>query len=91
MILSCFFAALNQMTDPRFRGVLLTGIALTLGLLIGASWLFVWVMSGLVGDSVTLPWIGEITWLDTAIGWGSGLLVAVLSIFLMIPVASAIT
>lgn len=91
MILSCFFAALNQMTDPRFRGVLLTGIALTLGLLIGASWLFVWVMSGLVGDSVNLPWIGQITWLDTAVGWGSGLLVAVLSIFLMVPVASAIT
>ena len=91
MILSAFFAALGQMTDPRFRGVLLSGIGLTLLLLIGASFLFVWVMGGLVGDSASLPLIGEVSWLDDAIGWGSAVLVAVLSMFLMIPVASAIT
>lgn len=91
MILSAFFAALNQITDPRFRRVLLTGVGLTLGLLIVVSILFVWVMGGLVGDSVTLPFIGEVTWLDNAVGVGSALLVAVLSMFLMIPVASAIT
>lgn len=91
MILSSFFAALNQITDPRFRRVLLTGVGLTLGLLIGVSVLFVWGVGALVGDSVTLPLIGEVTWVDNAAGIGSALLVAVLSVFLMIPVASAIT
>lgn len=91
MILSSFFAALGQMTDPRFRRVLLAGIGLSLALLIGASALFVWVIGGLVGDTLILPFLGEVTWVDDAIGWGSAILVAVLSTFLMIPVASAIT
>ena len=91
MILSSFFAALGQMTDPRFRRVLLTGVGLSLALLIGASALFVWVIGGLVGDTLSLPFLGEVTWIDDAIGWGSAILVAVLSTFLMIPVASAIT
>ena len=91
MILSSFFAALSQMTDPRFRSVLLRGIGLTLLLLIGASVLFVWIIGGLVGDSISLPFLGEVTWVDNAVGWGSAVLVAVLSTFLMIPVASAIT
>lgn len=91
MILSSFFAALGQMTDPAFRRVLLTGIGLTLMLLIGVSALFVWVVGALVGDTVTLPLIGDVSWVDNALGWGSVALVSVLSIFLMIPVASAVT
>jgi uncharacterized protein involved in cysteine biosynthesis len=91
MILSSVLAALNQMTDPRFRRVLFTGIGLTLALLIGASVLFVWMLSGLLGDQVTLPFIGEVRWLDDLASWGIGIALAVLSTFLMIPVASAIT
>lgn len=91
MILNAFFAALGQMTDPRFRQVLLLGVALTLALLIAASAGFVWLLGGLVGDQTTLPFIGEVTWLNDLVSWGSALLLAVLSTFLMIPVASAIT
>lgn len=91
MILTAFFAALGQMTDPRFRRVLLLGVALTLALLIAASAGFVWLLGGLVGDQTTLPFIGEVTWLNDLVSWGSALLLAVLSVFLMIPVASAIT
>ncbi len=91
MILSSFFAALRQMTDPRFRNVLLMGIGLTLLLLIGMCFGFVWLVGLLVGDQTTLPLIGEVTWLDDVASWGTGLMVAVLSIFLMVPVASAIT
>ena len=91
MIVDSFFAALGQMTDARFRNVLLTGIALTLALLIGASALFVWLMGGLVGEEASLPLIGEVTWLNDLVSWGAVVVVAVLSIFLMIPVASAIT
>jgi uncharacterized protein involved in cysteine biosynthesis len=91
MIISAFFAALGQMTDPRFRGVLLTGLGLTLALLIGASTGFVWIAGWLVGDAVTIPFLGEVSWVDDLVSWGSIVLVAVLSTFLMIPVASAIT
>jgi uncharacterized protein involved in cysteine biosynthesis len=91
MILNAFFKALGQMTDSRFRGVFLTGIALTLGLLIAASAAFVWLAGWLVGDTVTMPFIGEVTWVDDAVSWGSVPLVILLSTFLMIPVASAIT
>lgn len=79
------------MTDPRFRRVLLTGIGLTLVLLIGFSIIFVWIVGGFVGDQATLPLIGEVTWLDNAVSWGAALVLLVLSVFLMVPVASAIT
>jgi uncharacterized protein involved in cysteine biosynthesis len=79
------------MTDPRFRSVFLTGIVLTLGVLVVASAGFVWLAGWLVGDAVTLPFIGEVRWLDNAVSWGSIVLVAILSTFLMIPVASAVT
>lgn len=91
MIFSAFFAAVSQMTDPRFRGVLLTGIGLTLAVLIGFSVVVVWLLGVLVGDQTTLPLIGEVTWLNDLVGWGSGLALAILSVFLMIPVASAVT
>lgn len=91
MILSSFFAALGQMFDPRFRNVLLTGVALTVLLLVGISVVFVWLIGALIGDAVTIPLIGEVTWIDDAASWGSIVLVLILSIFLMVPVASAIT
>ncbi|MDW3223121.1 MAG: EI24 domain-containing protein [Paracoccaceae bacterium] len=91
MIFNAFFAALGQMTDPRFRRVLLLGIALTLALLIAVSTVFIWLVGSMVGDQTSLPFIGEVTWLNDLVGWGSALLLAVLSTFLMVPVASAIT
>ncbi|WP_299503449.1 EI24 domain-containing protein [uncultured Roseobacter sp.] len=91
MILTAFFAALGQMTDPRFRRVLLIGVALTLALLIAISAVFIWFLGGLVGDQTSLPFIGEVTWLNDLVGWGSAVLLAILSTFLMVPVASAIT
>ncbi|MCV3271411.1 EI24 domain-containing protein [Roseobacter sinensis] len=91
MILTAFFSALGQMTDRRFRRVLLLGLALTLALLIAASAAFVWLISGLVGETTTIWFIGEVSWLQDLVSWGSALLLAVLSSFLMIPVASAIT
>ena len=91
MILSSFFAALGQIGDPRFRRVLLLGLALTIALLIGATSGLVWLIGSLTADSVSVPWMGEITWLDDVVSWGSFFLFFGLSIFLMMPVASAIT
>ena len=91
MILDAFFRSLGQLSDPRFRRVFLTGIALTLLLLIGASAGFVWLIGWVVGDQTTLPLIGEVRWLNDLASWGSAILLALLSVFLMVPVASAIT
>ena len=91
MILTSFFAALSQMTDPRFRRVLITGVGLTILLLIGMSALFIWFVGGMIGDSVSLPFVGEVTWLDEVLTGGSVIAVLALSAILMVPVASAIT
>jgi len=91
MILSSFFAALGQIADPRFRRVLWLGIALTVALLVAATSGFVWLIGTLMAETVDMPWVGEITWLDDIVTWGSFFLFLGLSVFLMIPVASAIT
>lgn len=91
MILSAFFTALGQIADPRFRRVLGLGFALTVALLIAATSGFVWLIGWLTSDGVSVPWIGTITWLGDVITWGSFFLFLGLSVFLMMPVASAIT
>lgn len=91
MIFPSFFAALGQMGDPRFRRVLGLGIILTIALLVGFTSGFVWLINYLTGEAVFFGILGEIQWLKDLISWGSFFLIAFLSIFLMVPVASAIT
>ena len=91
MIFAAFFRALGQMTDPRFRRVLVTGVGLTLALLIGATTGILGLIGWLAGETSTLPLIGEVTWMNDLLGWGGLVLMLVLSVFLMVPVASAIT
>lgn len=89
MILSAFLKAIGQLTDRRFLGVLAMGVGLTLGLLVGFYLGFVTLIGWLLPDSFTLPWIGEITWADTALSWAAVPVFLVLSAVLMVPVASA--
>ncbi|KQI68099.1 hypothetical protein AN189_11840 [Loktanella sp. 3ANDIMAR09] len=91
MILTAFFKALSQLPDPRFQRVLWLGVGLTLALLVGAYLLILGVIGWFVSDPVSLPWIGEVTWIDNLLGWGSLFGILIASVFLMIPIASAIT
>ncbi len=91
MILSAFFKALAQLPDQRFRSVLWRGIGLTIALLVAIYAGLLWLIEWLTADPITLPGVGEITWLGDLLGWGSLGLMLFLSIFLMVPVASAIT
>jgi len=91
MIFADFFKAVAQLSDPRFRRVLLLGIGLTLALLFGLYSTVLWIVGWLAPDTVTLPWIGPVTWVDNLISGASILLMMLLSIFLMVPVASAFT
>jgi uncharacterized protein involved in cysteine biosynthesis len=83
--------AIGQIGDPRFRGVLLMGVGLSLGLLIAFSVVFVWFVQWMVGPSISLPWVGEITWLDNIAGYAAIPFTLLASVFLMVPVASAFT
>ncbi|GGH23003.1 Uncharacterized protein involved in cysteine biosynthesis [Cribrihabitans marinus] len=90
-ILNSFTLALGQLGDPRFRKVLFLGIGLTLALLVASYAGFLWLINALVGEDATLPVLGQVTWLDDLLSWSSLLFMLVLSVFLMVPVASAIT
>ena len=84
IIFSSFFKALGQIGDARFNKVLLLGVALTIALLIGAT----------AGVAALVSWLAggiEIAWLSDILTWGSVFLTLGLSVFLMVPVASAIT
>jgi CysZ protein len=89
MILGDFLKALGQLTDGRFLGVLAIGLGLTVALLVGFYLAFVGVIGWVIPESFTLPWIGEITWVDTALTWASVPVMLLLSSILMVPVASA--
>lgn len=90
-IFNAFGLALGQLGDPRFRRVLLKGIGGALALLIGFAYVLSILAGWLIGDGISLPLIGEVQWLGDAFSWGALIVVMVLSIFLMVPVASAIT
>lgn len=91
MILHSFFKALGQMGDRRFRRVLWLGVLLTIALLVAAYAGFLWVLEAWLGETVTLPGGYEIRWLDDLLTFSSVFLMLALSVFLMVPVASAIT
>lgn len=91
MILTDFLKALGQIGDRRFRKVLLLGIGLTLLLLAVITLIVVTAVGWFVPDTVTLPWIGEIGWVDNALSWAVIPLMLLLSVVLMVPVASAFT
>lgn len=91
MIPAAFLAALAQIGDPRFRRVLIQGVGLTLMLLIALYALVFFGVQWLLPETVTLPWFGEVHFIEQLLSWGSLVLMMVLSVFLMVPVASAFT
>ena len=89
MILGCFTRAVGQLGDRRFLGVFALGVGLTLLLLFGLHVVVVMAVGWLVPDVITLPFVGEVTWIGGVLGAASILMMLGLSVFLMVPVASA--
>lgn len=91
LVLSSFVKALGQLGDRRLSRVLWLGIGLALlGLGLasaGVQALLVW----WAGDGVTLPFFGEVQWIATLAGWSGPVAMVLLSVVLMVPVASAIS
>ncbi len=91
MIPKAILRAVGQLgDDARFRRVLWLGLALTVVLLVAVYVAFVWLVGWLVPEALSLPFIGEVRWVDDLASAGSVLLMLVLSVFLMVPVASAV-
>lgn len=91
MILSDFFRALGQLSDGRFQRVFWLGIGLALLLLIGVYAAFLTAMNWITPDEITLPFIGPVTWVGQLVSLASLGFMILLSIFLMVPVASVFT
>ncbi len=91
MILGDFLKALGQIGDHRFVRVMALGVALALALLFGIYAALTLAIEWLVPGSISLPFIGQIGGLTTLFGWGSLALVLLLSVFLMMPVAAAVS
>ena len=91
MILRSFLAAVAQFTDPRFRRALWLGIALAVALLFALYALLLMVIGLFTGDTLTLPLVGEVQGLGTLLSLASLVVMLGLSVFLMVPVASAFT
>ncbi len=91
VVFQSFGLAVSQLSDARFRRVFMIGIGLSLALLIGFTAGFSWLVETSTPEEAWLPVLGEVRWLNDLLSWGAAFLLAFLSIFLMVPVASAIT
>ncbi len=89
MIFTAFAKAISQFGDPRFRRVIRNGICLSALLLLGGSVLLKLLVAWLIGPSLTLPVIGEVTWVSSFLSNGVLVMMLAASTFMMIPVASA--
>ena len=83
--------SISQFSDRRFQRVVLKSIVLAIvalwALAAGGGSVLGWLFSG----DLTLPWIGTITFSGSLIGWGVFWIILGLSVFLMVPVASAMS
>jgi CysZ protein len=91
MIFAAFSQALGQLGDRRFRRVVFLGVLLALALLFGIYALFLQAIWWLSPDSIDLPVIGTVSGVQSLLGWASMFFMIGLSVFLMVPVASAFT
>ena len=85
-----FFKSIAQFDDPKFRLVVWRGLGLTFAVLITACTLIVMGLNQLAQSAAVMAIIGETSWLLNLLNIGGGLFTFVLSIWLMIPIASAI-
>ncbi len=91
MIFGDFFKALGQLGDPRFRRVMGVGVLLSIALLVAIYAGFLGLIDWFAPASIDIPFVGPVGGLSTLLSWGSALFVIGLSVFLMVPVASAFT
>jgi uncharacterized protein involved in cysteine biosynthesis len=83
-----FGKAAAQLRDPRFLGVLLRALALTVLALAAVFGAAILALGWILPDAVTLPWIGEVGFVDDLVSWAAVGLMLALSVVLMVPAAA---
>lgn len=81
--------ALGQLGDPRFVRVLLKALAITVAALALVFWVVVGGLGWLLPETVTLPWVGPVSFLDDVASVAAIGLMLALSVVLMVPAAAA--
>jgi CysZ protein len=82
--------ALAQFGDPRFGRVLVWALALTVLALALVFWAVMLGLGWLLPDTISLPWIGQVGFLDSLISWAAVGVMLLLSVVLMVPTAAAV-
>jgi len=75
--------ALAQMRDPRFLGVVVRAVLLTLA---GLAAITVGVVAGLgwlLPDTISVPWLGPVGFVDDVVSWTAVAVMLVLSVVMM--------
>ncbi|MER2507768.1 MAG: EI24 domain-containing protein [Amaricoccus sp.] len=85
-----FGRALGQMGDPRFSRVLLQAVLVTLAGLALVFWVAMLSLGWLLPETVTLPWIGTVGFVDNLVSWAAVGVMLALSVVLMVPVAAGV-
>lgn len=91
MIFAAYAKALRQAGDATFRRVIWLGLALAVALLFAMYAGLLLLIQIFTPETITLPVAGEVRGLGTLLSYGSILFLLGLSVFLMVPVASAFT
>lgn len=89
-LIADFGKAVAQFGDRRFRRVLWWALALTVAGLVAVSWALLALLGLVVPDSVSLPWVGPVGFLDDVAFWGALGIVVALSVVMMVPTAAAV-
>lgn len=89
-LIADFLRALRQLADPRFTGVLAKGLGLTIAALVAVFWGLSVLLGWVLPETVSLPWIGPVGFVDDLVSWAAIGLMLVLSVVLMVPVAALV-
>lgn len=82
--------AFGQLGDPRFTRVLIRSLLLTIATLAVVFWAVMLGLGWLLPDTLTLPWVGTIGFIDDVVSWAAVGLMLALSVILMVPVAAVV-
>ncbi|WP_290685000.1 MULTISPECIES: EI24 domain-containing protein [unclassified Haematobacter] len=91
VIFTDLFRALSQLGDRRFQSVFWRGILITLLVFVALAMGVFWLIDHFAPESFSLPWIGQVGGLNLFLSWAGVVVMMALSVFLMVPVASAVT
>ena len=82
--------AVAQIGDRRFLGVFAWSLGITVAVLAALFWAVILLLGWVMPDTVVLPWVGDVTFIETFASWAAIGLMLLLSVVLMVPVAAVV-